>query len=72
MKPFHKKLIAGIIFSVCIIASLVFLGLSEHSEDYWMANIFLSCFQGGIIIWLYLNYKEAKKVKARREKEKIE
>ena len=53
-------------------ASLVFLGLSEHSEDYWMANIFLSCFQGGIIIWLYLNYKEAKKVKARREKEKIE
>lgn len=70
MKLFQKKLTAGIAFSICIIAIMGFIGLSEHSEDYIMVNLFLTCFQGGIIIWLYLNYKESKKIKAMRDKEK--
>ncbi len=73
MKPFNKKLIAGILFSICIISALILALVTEKkSGEYWMAELFLISFQFGIIIWLHQNHKESKKIKAEREKNKHE
>ncbi len=70
VKPFQKKLIAGIIYIIIIDIALILVIFAENSDSLYVAKIFLMAFKGGIIIWLYLNYRESKKVKENREKQK--
>ena len=70
LKPFHKKLIIGIIFIIALDAILVFFLFTEQSGEYLIPKVFLFSFKGGVILWLFLNYRESKKVKAKREREK--
>lgn len=70
MKPFQKKLIAGLCFIGMLMTALTILMIAENSEDFFFAKIFIFAFTLGVIYWLYINSKESKKAKEKRREKK--
>lgn len=70
LKPFQKRLLAGILFMGALVIALALTFMADNSEDLVIVQIFIVGFMCGIIYWLYANKMEARKVKKQRDKEK--
>lgn len=63
MKGLGKKLIFGIACIVVIDSVIIFLLTSPNPLSMWPPELFLFGFKGGIILWLFLNVREARRKK---------
>lgn len=70
MKPFQKKLVFGIVLIAFFLVGLGITLMADNARDLLVAQIFIVGFIGGIIYWLYINNREAKKVKKERDNRK--